>query len=397
MKIHWLTKKYFDIATDRTTRLEMMKAMHSLGHRVILVTTFKRSRTKWDNPGEIVYLPTVKAKWLNHLTFFVSAWFYLLHIFIADRPDVIMVDHHSAPATLPFCLLARAGLTRARFFLDVRTVPVETFGLTGRFDEALFRLSIFLAKHMFSGITVISPAMRDLIEKEYALAGDKIGIWSSGVSLSHFNPKSIPQNKLRQLRRDLDLDGKFVVLYHGTLSLNRGLLEAIEACQTAVESCPELCLMIIGHGEARSKLQDKAHSLNLESSIRLLNAIPYEDMPLYIALADIGILPFPDLGWWRVSSPLKLLEYFAMEKPVVVTDIEAHRQVMGSAPLGFFAASNNPEDLSGAMLKACGSGEAQLKKMGASARELVEKQYTWDRQAERLEEFLDRKTERGWR
>jgi glycosyltransferase involved in cell wall biosynthesis len=367
----------------------MMKALHSRGHRVTLVTTFKRSKTKWDNPGEIVYLPTIKAKWLNHFTFFVSAWFYLLYIFIADRPDVIMIDHHAAPATLPFCLFARAGLTRVRFFLDIRTVPVETSGLTGRLEKASFRSSIILAKHLFSGVTVISPAMKSLLVTEYGFSEERIGVWSSGVSLTHFNPKSITQIQRRHRRKELGLNGRFVVLYHGTLGMNRGLSEAIDACRIALKSCPELCLVVIGEGAARNKLAEKIRSLNLESACVLLNAVPYEDMPLHIAMADIGILPFPDLEWWRVSSPLKLLEYLAMEKPVVVTDIEAHKQVLGASGQGFFAVSNNPEDLSDAILNAYKTGAVQLKKMGTSGRALVEQQYTWDKQADRLEAFLN--------
>ncbi len=388
MKILWLTKKYFDIATDRTTRLEMMRALHARGHQVTLVTTFKKNKPKWENPDRVVYLPTIKAPGLNHFTFVVSAWFYLIYAFLTDRLEIIMVDQHAAPAAFPLCLLARAGLTRSRFFLDIRTVPVETAGFTGWLEHATFRFSIVLAKYLFSGVAVISPAMKDLFAKEYGLADDKMGVWSSGVSLTHFNPKSIPPNELRLIRNQLDLDGRFIVLYHGTLSMNRGLFETVEACQIAVKSCSDLCLVVIGHGDASDKLAAMADSLNLESSFRLLKAVPYDDMPAYIALADVGILPFPDIEWWRVSSPLKLLEYLAMGKPVVVTDIEAHRQVLGTSPAGFFARSSDPADLSDAILKAYRSGTAQLRAIGPSARKLVEREYTWDKQAERLEAFL---------
>lgn len=393
MKIYLLSKKYLDIAVDRTTWLEMVEALESRGHQVTLVTTFKQFKPEWKSPGQVVYLPTVKAKWLNHISFMTSAWFYLWYIVLSDRPDIIIVDQHAAPATIPLSLFARARLVRARFFLDVRTVPVETSKLTGWFEEVLFHLSIGLAKHIFYGVTVISPAMRDLFVSEFGLLSSRIGIWSSGVSLMHFNPNSVSQNQLQSTRRKLNLDGKFVVLYHGTLSMNRGLLETIEACSVSMKSCPDLCLVIIGNGEARSKLQEKAQSLELESSFRLLDPVSYEDMPLYIALADIGILPFPDLEWWRVSSPLKLLEYLSMEKPVVATDIEAHRQVLGTSSAGFFAVSNNPEDLSKAILKAYKSGAVQLKKRGAEGRKLVSLQYTWNKQAERLEAFLNTNTE----
>ena len=58
----------------------------------------------------------------------------------------------------------------------------------------------------------------------YHLDPNSVGVWTSGVSTQNFAPKL---ERGRQLRREMGLDGKFVVLYHGVLTLNRGVKEAI--------------------------------------------------------------------------------------------------------------------------------------------------------------------------
>lgn len=55
------------------------------------------------------------------------------------------------------------------------------------------------------------------------------------------------------------------------------------------------------------------------SNVLYLGAIPYTDLPAYGCLFDACFIPFSLGDVARSTSPLKLYEYFALEKPVVVT------------------------------------------------------------------------------
>ena len=111
-------------------------------------------------------------------------------------------------------------------------------------------------------------------------------------------------------------------------------------------------------------------------------------MPAYVALSDVGLLPFPNLMWWRVSSPIKLMEYMAMRKPVIVTDIEAHREVLGEREMAIYVKDNQPESLAEGIMQAYHKRKT-LKNPGRQARQLVESRYTWKKQAEKLALFLE--------
>ena len=69
--------------------------------------------------------------------------------------------------------------------------------------------------------------------------------------------------------------------------------------------------------------------------------VDYEDVPKYISMSDVAIIPLPDMHYWRSQSPLKLLEYLAMTKTVIISDIPAHRAVIGDA-CGIYSPSLHP-------------------------------------------------------
>ena len=50
-----------------------------------------------------------------------------------------------------------------------------------------------------------------------------------------------------------------------------------------------------------------------------LDAVAYEILPAYANQFDVCFIPFEPGEIARTTSPLKLFEYFALEKPVVVT------------------------------------------------------------------------------
>jgi glycosyltransferase involved in cell wall biosynthesis len=60
----------------------------------------------------------------------------------------------------------------------------------------------------------------------------------------------------------------------------------------------------------------------------LINIVKHEQVADYISLADICVVLLPRLPWWEISSPLKLMEYLAMEKPIVLSDINAHQSIV---------------------------------------------------------------------
>jgi glycosyltransferase involved in cell wall biosynthesis len=152
------------------------------------------------------------------------------------------------------------------------------------------------------------------------------------------------------------------------------------------KSHDDIVLLFVGQGKARIMLEKLVEKLGLHEQVLITGPVNYEDIPNYLAFANVGILPFPPLLWWRVSSPIKLMEYLAMAKPVIVTDIEAHRDVLRDCPAGTFITSNKPEEIAQGILKVYRSHKLHV--FEKKGRELVRRKYTWDIQVSHLEKYL---------
>jgi glycosyltransferase involved in cell wall biosynthesis len=57
--------------------------------------------------------------------------------------------------------------------------------------------------------------------------------------------------------------------------------------------------------------------------VRTLPPVPYDDLPALAGAADVLVMPYADLPVTRAMQPLKLKEYLATGKPVVVRTLPA--------------------------------------------------------------------------
>ncbi|MCC9601464.1 glycosyltransferase [Stieleria sp. JC731] len=69
--------------------------------------------------------------------------------------------------------------------------------------------------------------------------------------------------------------------------------------------------------------QDPDPRLLSHQRVRTLGALPFEELPQLAATADVLIMPYADLPVTRAMQPLKLKEYLATGKPVVVSPLPA--------------------------------------------------------------------------
>jgi teichuronic acid biosynthesis glycosyltransferase TuaH len=54
---------------------------------------------------------------------------------------------------------------------------------------------------------------------------------------------------------------------------------------------------------------------------------PFDQLPSYVRVMDVGLLPYADSDFNRASFPLKVLEYLAAGRPAIATDLPAVRAI----------------------------------------------------------------------
>ncbi len=383
--ITWLSYLIVDIHLHTTRALEIMKHMQEQGYLNTLIATRSAKNIQYGNDYRHVTLIPIRYKpVISSIVFSITALLYLpLHMLVSKPNYVIVSPDISVISTIPCVLLAK--LSKTKFVLDIRSTPVDFPGLSGLFRKLVFHVSVLIAKNLFNGFTIITSHMRDEVCTSYRMNPNKVGIWTSGVCPNLFDPKkyAISGNKLKH---ELNLEGKFIVFYHGYLSDSRGITMAGEAIGLLKQKYPDIVLFLLG-SPRYSALDRLLHREGLHENVIIHAPVAYKDVPKFVNFSDICIVPLPDLPIWRFQSPLKLLEYLAMEKTVIVSNIHAHSEVVGTETCGIYLQSVDPPEIAKSIVYAY-SNKDKLANWGKSGRAIVQKNYTWQRIAENLESYL---------
>lgn len=179
-------------------------------------------------------------------------------------------------------------------------------------DEANIRRLLALKEFAFNGgADFIVASARKLADEAIAAVGaDKVIIAQNGVDTRHYRnirhvTTRLPENLLAFRQRY-----KQVVGYFGALAPWLWY----DAIKELVASRPDTGFVFIGPDYFGGSAQ-----LPSAENLLYLGTVDYKILPAYARQFDICLIPFAPGEIARTTSPLKLFEYFALEKPVVVT------------------------------------------------------------------------------
>jgi glycosyltransferase involved in cell wall biosynthesis len=246
---------------------------------------------------------------------------------------------------------------------------------------------MFFSKYLASGITTITPELKDILINEYKIMNIDIGIWSSGVSLYDFNNINPNDEKLNKHKL---IEKKFLLMYHGEYSPTRGienLIEAIGELDLSLKN--NIGLFIIGMPENKiDDLRNLAVKKGIEDLIEILPKVSYDEITRFLQIADAGIIPLPpENNWWRVSAPLKSLEYLAAGKPIIATNIPFHCKIFEKGNCGVLVKGGSSKNIAEG-ISVLYNNHKNLPKMGELGRDITKKFYTWEIMSRKLENFI---------
>jgi glycosyltransferase involved in cell wall biosynthesis len=264
--------------------------------------------------------------------------------------DVLILDAQVYPFFLPMLVLR--GLERKsspRFVVREASPPVE-MRASSKLLNLMWRAASLSLSRSSDAVFAISPVHARELSGTVKMAAQKVHVWATSVDPELFDPRKHGSDRER-VRKELNVQGKFVIMHHGYISNERGLSELVEATRLVHKKQDQIRLLLLGKGPALEELKDVVRSLLLDDVVLFCGPVTYEEVPQYIAAADIGAVVLPDLPQWRDQTPTKLLEYLAMEKPVIVTDIAAHRWVVRNSVAAFFCGRGSAEEIAEAIFR----------------------------------------------
>ena len=139
-------------------------------------------------------------------------------------------------------------------------------------------------------------------------------------------PYPIDQEQVERLRAELRIPGHArLVVYAGTFEDYQGLPVLLAAIPAVCRSVPDAVFVCAGgsSNDCRAVARTAAR-LNLDGRLRLLPRQPRERVAALLAMAAVLVSP----RVYGQNLPLKIFDYLAAGRPIMATDIPAHRTIL---------------------------------------------------------------------
>ncbi len=250
-----------------------------------------------------------------------------------NRYDVIHV--HNMPDFLVFAAWY-PKLTGAKLILDVHDIVPELFA--NKFKTKLTRTYVSVLKIMekmsasfVDHVIVSNHLWRDTLVARSVPKGQ------CSVFLNHVDPAVFYR---RERTRN---DGKFIVLFPGSLQWHQGLDIAIEAFVHFKRVVPNAEFHVYGGGggDKRAELTDLAEKLGLGDTVKVFEGVSLDEIPEVIANADLGVVPKRADSFGNEAYSTKIMEFMSQGVPVVASRTKIDAFYFEEGIVHFFESGNS--------------------------------------------------------
>lgn len=253
-------------------------------------------------------------------------------------------------------------------FLRPRFLAV---GLARALDAAVPRM----ADHVIA----ISTELREFLLHR-GLNPQTVSFIPAGVDPGMFENKDPNQMRFRYRIGDRPL-----VVYTGTLDRFQRIDLLLRAMRRVLEQVSDAVLLlasnIVKDWDQRA-LEDLASQLGIRSNVIFSGERPLEEMPYFIAAADVVVLPRPSCP----GFPVKLLNYMAASKPIVCYAGSA--KGLRDQAEALVVQDNDWEGFGRAILRLL-QDRRLAADLGAQARQAMGLRFDWSVLAQQIEEVYE--------
>lgn len=174
-----------------------------------------------------------------------------------------------------------------------------------------------------------------------------------------------------------------ILLYCGNLEKYQGVDLLVESLPHVVKETDNLDMVIIGgEDDDITFYKQKAESLGVGDRIHFLGPRPFDMLDQYLADADILVAPRIK----GVNTPMKIFPYMHSGRPVVLTKLYTHTQIVTDNEACL--AEAEPELFAKGIVRLA-KDEDLREKLGRNGKEFVEKNHVYAAHKKRVDSLYD--------
>jgi glycosyltransferase involved in cell wall biosynthesis len=327
------------------------------GHQVSLFLP-KLGAPKTQTFAKVVEVPFVDIPLLRPLSFHLISSILLL---VNMTKSVNFVYVRQMNSVLPLFL---AKLHHIPTIFEIPNDPYLAYQSYSLIKRSIIRLTDRLSMLMADLIIVLSEWSRQRLMLFDNIPLSRISVLPSGTDTELFRPL---------LKEDccarLGLDPSFsYVGFVGSFLAHQGVETLIDSAPMALAKCAHLRFLLVGDGPMMREWQSKISEKGLQKAFLFCGQIPYQEVPDHIGAMDICVAPHRKDT--NQASPVKIFDYMACGRPIVASDIEVVREIIGDSRCALFVPPESPDHLSKAITSLIGDA-ILLNAMSMRARQHV--------------------------
>ena len=303
---------------------------------------------------------------ISYVIFMMLGFVACTKLYFTRRLSLIHV--HNMPDILIFATLI-PRVFGCRIILDLHDTIFETyqakFGKSSKILLFLLRLEERVCCAMAHQVICVNHVQRESVLSR-GVPGEKI---ATVITMPRF---AVADSRLDSAQ----LEHRFRVVNHGTMSRRLGNDLIIEAAAKLIHEIPCFELHIIGGGDGLPELKSRVQALGLQGRVFFHQGVPWHRLPAELEGMDVGVVANRVNAATELMLPSKLIDYVVLGIPAIVPRLKTIEYYFSDQMVTFFT----PEDIDSmvAAIVSLYQDAARRRMQADNAKEFV-RQNGWER------------------
>lgn len=273
---------------------------------------------------------------------------------IINKNEIDIILSENPPYLVGSSSLIASKITKKPMVIDVHDVwGASHYGfIKYHIGNILQKLCVNRTKNFIT----VSDGLKKIVSKELNIKAENIFVAQNGIEFEKFKINNDNSDQVIKKYKKFGVKkGENYVFFVGILRKWAGVQFLIEAFAKIINENKNLKfdrdnlkLLLVGGGGDKSEFEKLAKELKINDKVIFTDSVPYEDVPYLMNISTIACAPFPSLKVTdseNLISPIKVLEYMALGKPIIASNIGGMENYIKDNKTGLLFEPNNTKDL----------------------------------------------------
>jgi glycosyltransferase involved in cell wall biosynthesis len=261
---------------------------------------------------------------------------------VKGKFDVIVVS--SPPLFVGFSGYIISRIKRIPFVFEVRDLWPESAIDTGVLtNKVIIKMAYWFENFIYKKarvINVLTPAFYKTLKELKKVPEEKLIIIPNASDFS-LSEELLLNFDREAFRKEMDLDGRFVVTYVGAHGVANHLEQLIEAGKRLQDT--NVLFQLIGHGMEKEKLRKLVIEMNVKN-VRFLDPVPKKEVFKYILASEMGASVLKKVDAFKTVYSNKSFDYMSCKTPILMAIDGVSRELVEEGGCGIFVEPENIDE-----------------------------------------------------